>query len=140
LYLITFTGKLSLSYTPSYGHLGWLRAQFIIKNIDSVKPINLKYSLPDQDANAPVSSTGNSLRGTNVDFLFSLLAARNEGYKFNYLLSDNTQIRIGGKLLDNNELTQISNSEKRGDLCIGHLLKEDCKSSMASRKKHSICT
>jgi hypothetical protein len=118
LYLITFTGKLSLSYTSSFGHLGWLRAQFIIKNIDSVKPLYLKYRLPDHDADAPVLSTGNSLRMTNDNFMFALLAVRNESYKVNYLLTDNTQIRIDGKLLDNNELTQISNSEKQGEFRI----------------------
>lgn len=116
LFSITFTGKISVSLTPYYGHLGWSRAEIRVDKIESANLIKSKYALPDTESPAPILETGISLRTINVLLLFHFFGRESNSYRLDTpnlenLLPGDTKITFNGKLVKNTNFLELKDGE-----------------------------
>jgi hypothetical protein len=87
---IKFTGRLSASYLPAFGHLSWSRTEIEVGEILSVKDVstNSKISPPDSEAPAPLNQRAGQLRNDTYFFLRTFFQAEFERERLNSILAD----------------------------------------------------
>jgi hypothetical protein len=118
LYFVTFTGEFKLSFIPAYGHLGGLRAEFRVDNIDFINSIKSKYALPNYGSKAPILEISKSLKDTNTELLFSFFGRGFSDYDLKNLLSRDAKLVFNDKLIDNNDFFELSKNKKDGELMV----------------------
>jgi hypothetical protein len=97
LLMVTFTGNVTVSFVPTFGHLAWLRAEVEVENVESAKPIKVKYPLPDHESDAPILEAGNSLRDVNAELMTSLFRQEFTKSELNAFFRTDTEISLDGQ-------------------------------------------
>lgn len=118
LYWVTFSGKISLSFIPTFGHLNRFRAQFKIDKIVSVKIIKSKYPLPDSESDAPNFEAGNALKYINSELIFSFFGRGFNTIELESLLTNDAKIIINEKLVSIKDLSEQSWNKIEGSLAV----------------------
>lgn len=137
LFLLTFTGRFTSTFMASYGHLGWLRAQFSVYDIEFVKIPGSTFPLPDFKSVGPILQTSLSLQLANSTLMTSFVAnSLPEG--FNDVLSDAARIVFNGKKITKNTFLRLSQKQKRG--VVEYRVAEVHKSGNAWRFRGTIAT
>jgi len=118
LFSVVFTGRFFNALIPNYGHLGWLRAEFKVHNIESIKPLVSKYPLPDKDADASLLKIGSFLRFTNIEFMFSFFGRGFNKYELENILVKDTKIIIDENILSHKDFLDLSSDKKDGEVIV----------------------
>lgn len=112
IFEVEFIGKPQTSIVPTFGHLGWTRAQMEITEITSIKDITALPNTikPDYEAQTPLKSRGSSLQTINSDILFYFIFGDKSSSSQNverYISDDFTLIDKFGRKFDKNNYWKL---------------------------------
>jgi len=111
---ITFVAKFDSANFPTFGELGWLRAELKIKKIEQVWRVKDQSLKPDHKTASPVIDSGTSLRWASSSLIFSFFRRSTE-MSLEGLATEKTKYFLNGKTVKKIDFTNWILTNQRGD-------------------------